>query len=368
MNRLVLFGILFRYFGARYLTWVAIAVAALTSIVSLIQTIELMRRVSTHQDETSDVSVITMAFLNIPSVIELILPFGLLAGSMMCFDAWNRSNEFVVTRGFGRSIWSVLSPAICAAALVGVIFVSIVNPIGSVTSTQYESKMNSIFGEGPQRLSVSADGLWLRDDHADGRFIIHGDTLDVETANIMNPIIYAFSADGDLGERTKASMMRLTEAGWMLDDAVQWDTEGNRREIGTILLPTGLAALDLEQSSAPPNSIAIFSLPAFINLLESAGLPTVDHRLYLHKLLSLPFLMVGLAMLGARFTLTNMTRGRRVHLFTRGAVISVTVFLFGQLMYVLGISMRLPPILAAWAPAAMVILAGAILLARLDEA
>ena len=153
----------------------------------------------------------------------------------------------------------------------------------------------------------------------------------------------------------------------MLDDAVQWDTEGNRREIGTILLPTGLAALDLEQSSAPPNSIAIFSLPAFINLLESAGLPTVDHRLYLHKLLSLPFLMVGLAMLGARFTLTNMTRGRRVHLFTRGAVI-ITVFLFGQLMYVLGISMRLPPILAAWAPAAMVILAGAILLARLDEA
>ncbi len=203
MNRVVLFGILFRYFGTRYLLWVAIAIAGLTAIVSLIQTVELMRRLSTHQEEAAEISVITLALLNIPTVIELVLPFALLAGSMMCFNAWNRSNEFVVTRGFGQSIWSVLSPAICAAAAVGFIFVTVINPIGSVTSRQYESIMSSIFGEGQQRLSVSADGIWLRDDHDNGRFIIHGDTLDVETANIMNPIIYAFSPEGDLTRRTK---------------------------------------------------------------------------------------------------------------------------------------------------------------------
>ena len=73
-------------------------------------------------------------------------------------------------------------------------------------------------------------------------------------------------------------------------------------------------------------------------------------------------------MISAKFTLTNMTRGRRAQLFTRGAVIAVTIFLFSQFMMVLGASLRLPAYIAGWAPAVIVMLAGAIMLARMDEA
>jgi lipopolysaccharide export LptBFGC system permease protein LptF len=73
-------------------------------------------------------------------------------------------------------------------------------------------------------------------------------------------------------------------------------------------------------------------------------------------------------MLSARATLTNMTRGRRARLFTRGIVIAVSIFLFSHFMQILGTSLRLPAIVAAWAPAIIVIILGAILLARMDEA
>jgi lipopolysaccharide export system permease protein len=363
-----LFSILFRYFTKAYLSWIAISVVCLTAIISLIQTVELLRRTSNRSDESGDISIAALAFLNIPAVLELILPFALLAGSMLCFDRWNRSNEFVVTRGFGRSIWAVLNPVIVAAALVGVVFVTVVNPIGSITSRLYEKKMNMIFGEREQQMSVSADGIWLRDSNNQGGIIVHGDTLNAASANITKPIIYTFGEDEELNRRIKADAMRLTEKGWIVQNAIEWDGLGNRIQRGNILIPTALKSLELSRSSEPPSTIAFFSLPAFINLLERAGLPSVDHRIHFHKLLSLPIMMIGIALIGAKFTLTNMNRGRRVHLFTRGVGISVSIFLFSHLMQVLGASLRLPPVFAGWAPAIAVILIGAAMLARLDEA
>ena len=362
------FGILFRYFGFRYLNWTLASIVGLTATVTLIQAIELARRVSTKAQEGEGFSVITMSMLNIPAVIELTLPIALIAGSMFCFETMNRSNEFIVCRGFGRSIWSILSPSFAAAGLVGVLFVVFVNPTGSLTSREYESKMSEVFGNKQQKLSVSADGIWLRDAHSDRQFIIHGDMLDVSVAQIINPIVYRFDAEGRLQQRIRADNMELTDSGWVINDAAVWLNDGSRREEGSIMLPSGLDALDLGLSSEPPNTIAFFSLPGFIELLERAGLPTIEHRMHFHKLMSLPFLLIGIAMLGARATLTNMTRGRRVMLFSRGVTIAVSIFLFTHFMQVLGTTLRLPTLVAAWAPAFIVILVGAILLARMDEA
>lgn len=360
-------GTLFRYFGGRYLAWVLASGIGLTIIVSLIQAVELARRSSTRQT-AEDVSILNLVLLNIPTVIEMTLPIMLIIGSMACFESWNRTNEFVVSRGFGRSIWSVLSPVAVVAFLIGVAYVAIINPIGSVTSRQYENMMNSIFGSTEQRLSVSADGIWLRDEYANGRFIIHGEMLEVDMSSIVKPMIYQFDQDNNLTLRIRAETMQLTTSGWVIEDARAWDRDGILSDQGSMILPSSLGILDLGLSSEPPNTIAVYSLPSFIRLLERAGLPAVEHRIHLHKLIAMPLLLLGLAMISARATLTNLVRGRRVRLFTRGMIIAVSVTLFSHFMQVLGGSLRLPIILAAWAPALTVAVIGTIMLARMDEA
>lgn len=362
------FGILFRYFGLRYLGWLMISIVGLTATVTLIQAIELARRASTKLQDGQSINIVGMSLLNIPAVIELTLPISLIAGSMLCFEAWNRSNEFVVSRGFGRSIWAILHPVSFAAGMIGLLFVVLVNPIGSLTSREYQTQMNELFGSGQQRLSVSADGIWLRDTQPAGQFIINGEMLDVESAQILNPMVYSFTAAKELEFRIRATSMQLTDTGWVLEGVTVWTNDGGRTDKEMMMLPSGIAALDLGLSNEPPNTIPFVSLPAFIDLLERAGLPTIEHRMHFHKLVSLPFLMIGLAMLSARATLTNMTRGRRVMLFTRGIIIAVSVFLFSHFMQTLGTSLRLPALVAAWAPAVIVITLGAILLARMDEA
>ena len=240
---------------------------------------------------------------------------------MFFFRHAGRSNEFVVCRGFGRSIWSILSPSFVAAGLVSVVR-DLRQPDQVATSREYESKMSEVFGDKQRKLSVSADGIWLRDSHSEGQFIIHGDMLDVSVAQIINPIVYRFDIEGSLQQRIRADNMELTDGGWVINDAAIWLNDGSRHDKGSIMLPTGLDALD-PAFHEPPNTMR-FSLPGH-QPAGTGGLPTIEHRMHFHKLLSLPFLMIGIAMLGAKATLTNMTRGRRVMLFTRGVTIAVSI-------------------------------------------
>ncbi len=367
MSRMSVFGLLFRYFAKQHLFWTSLCLLGLTTVVSIVQTVELIRRVSVLKNNNIDVNFLMLSMLNVPTILDVVLPFGMLSGSILCFNALNRTNEFVVTRGMGTSIWSALSPIFLAAFGVGLIFILIINPIGSFTAKQFEKQMVAIFGTDDRNLSVTADGIWLRDKQEKRHLIIHGDALDAANVSIINPIIYQFAAPGELQARLRGSAMQLTDSGWIIENAIAWDNDGGKKDVGTLMIDTNIATLDIERSTEPPHTIPIYTLPRFIQMLENTGLPTINHSIHFHQLLALPFLMVGIAMLGARFTLTNVNRGKRMHLFTRGVFIATAIFIYGYFMQIMGSTFRVPPVIAGWAPAITILLAGAALLARLDE-
>ena len=368
MSQFAPFGTLFRYFAFRFIGWICLCLFSLVAIISLIQTIELVRRVSVLTRDVPDVNYLAMALLNIPNVMHMILPFAILSGAMLCFSAWNRSNEFVAVRGFGQSIWASLGPALFAGFMVGMAFITVINPIGAVTSRAYEAKLADIFGNNKNDMTVSESGIWIRDSLADGKLIFHGDSLDADASQIINPVIYEFNQASKLRRVIKADSSQLTKTGWMIENAVSWQSNGAETALGHIILPTSLGALNLQQSSLSPQALSIFQLPEFIMSLEHAGIPATAHRLHLYQLLALPLMMVGITMLAARATLTNSLRGSRSRLFIRGVLLATAIFIFTYFMQVMGVSLRIPTIVAAWTPAFTVFLIGAIILAQGDEA
>ena len=367
MSQFAPFGTLFRYFALRFVGWITLCLLGLVSIISLIQTVEIVRRVSVLTSSPHDINFLKMALLNLPAVIEMILPFAILAGAMLCFSSWNRSNEFVAVRGFGQSIWAALGPALFSAFIIGMLLVTVINPIGAVTSKRHEAQMAKIFGESDTDFSISISGIWLRDTLESGKLIISGDALNAETASIINPVIYLYHDNVHMKALYKASSMQLTDKGWMLDRASRWQTDGQKTDLGNLLLPTGLDAFDLRQSGLRPQSISVYLLPGFIDALERVGIPASEYRFHLYKILSVPLLMIGITMLAARMTLTNVSRGQRSRLFLRGAFLAIVIFIFSYFMQILGSSLQVPMSVAALTPAIAISLVGAIILARTDE-
>ena len=160
MSQFAPFGTLFRYFALRFVGWITLCLLGLASIISLIQAVELVRRVSVLTSPPPDINFLKMALLNLPAVIEMILPFAMLAGAMLCFSSWNRSNEFVAVRGFGQSVWAALGPALFSAFIIGMLLVTVINPIGAVTSKRHEAQMAKIFGKSDSNFSVSTSGIF----------------------------------------------------------------------------------------------------------------------------------------------------------------------------------------------------------------
>jgi lipopolysaccharide export system permease protein len=359
---------LFSYLSRRYLQIVLIATLGLVTFISFIEIIEILRRAGNKAPDLSALYVILVSLLNIPSIFDQALPFGVLFGSITCFHLWSRSHEFLVARVMGQNIWQALMPVMITVFLLGCVHVAIINPVASASAKQYNFVMKSIFGQADaSELSVLTNGVWVRDSDASYNVIINGGSLEVKNSLIIDPIIYHLNQEGQLLWRTQAASMKLTKNGWIIVDAVKISNAGESSILGDVIMPTVLRPSDLSESTLPPKTVSIYRLPNFIEVQQRAGLPVNPHLVFFHQLLSTPLKLLGLALLAASFTLTSFSRQTKVRLILVGVASGFGIYFLSNFVYLLGSSAKLPHLLAGWGPAVMVCLLSGFLLARADE-
>ena len=250
----------------------------------------------------------------------------------------------------------------------GLVHITIINPIAATTAKQYEYLMEEIFGNNSQsELSVSTNGIWMRDVDGGNNFIINGETLQVEESSIGSPLIYQIKEDGQLAWRIKADEMKLVNKSWIISNATRIQNDGHRMFLGDVMLPTALKTSDLAESTLPPKTVSIYKLPSFIAVQKRAGLPVNQHLVFFHQLLSTPLKLIGLALLAASFTLLHFSRQTKTRLIVLGLGSGFAVYFLSDIVYLLGNTAKLPYVLAGWAPALLICLFSGFLLARVDE-
>ena len=360
---------LFVYLGRKYTIWVLFTLSILVSFITLVEILELFRRVSHKSDEISSLHIMLISFLNIPTNIEELLPFAVLFGSFACFFFWTRSHEFMVTRSVGQNIWQALTPVIFCVGAIGLCHIFIINPIAATTAKQHDYYMQNIFGASNSGggLSVSTSGIWLRDSSSDYNLIINGQQLDLKQALIVDPILYQLAQNGKLSWRIQADTMQLTKGGWIISKAMRTENSGRQSSLGDILISTKMQPKDLLESTQAPKTVNVYRLPNFISVLERTGLPAGAHRVFFHQLLSTPLKLIGLALLAASVTLGRFSRQTKLKLILFALGAGFGFYFLTDLIYLLGSTARLPYHIAGWGPALFVCAVSGFLLARADE-
>src|SRR5689334_21377870 len=125
------------YIARQFFGWFCGVFAAMAVVTFLVDYIELMRR-ATGRAEVTLWLLFKMAGLQLPQTAQEALPFAILFGTMLAFWRLTRSNELVVARAAGVSAWQFLTPAALVALLVGVVAVTVFNPIASTMEASYE--------------------------------------------------------------------------------------------------------------------------------------------------------------------------------------------------------------------------------------
>ena len=120
-------------------------------------------------------------------------------------------------------------------------------------------------------------------------------------------------------------------------------------------------------SFAPPETIAFWNLPEFIELLENAGFSATRHKLQFHRLLATPLLLASLVLLAASFSLRSQRRGRVGLVILGGVLTGFLLYFVSNIVFALGLSGGIPVILAAWTPASVTLMLGVAILLHLED-
>ena len=129
----------------------------MTIVTFLLDYIELIRRSATKMHVTLWM-LLEMAALKLPRTAQEVLPFAILFGTMLAFWRLTRNHELVVARAAGVSVWQFLTPAILVALVVGVVAVTIFNPLASLMEASYEKLESRVLRQGSDQLSLSEFG------------------------------------------------------------------------------------------------------------------------------------------------------------------------------------------------------------------
>ena len=360
------------YLAQRFLVAVAVVAAVFAGILMLIDMVEQIRRHAGNPDVGLGMAA-RLAALNLSGGIYRILPLVVMLGAVALFLALARSSELVVIRSAGRSaIRALIVPAL-AAFLLGMAAVAILNPLVAATARVADDLGTSLRSDGVQSvLSVSREGLWLRQGSPAGQTVIRAARANLDGTQLQQVSFIDFDAAGQPVARIEAAEARLSPGFWTLTDVKEWRlTEANPERgatrVASARLPTDLTAERIRDSFSAPDAVAIWDLPAFITGLERAGFSATKHRVWLQRELALPLTLAAMVLLAAGFTMRHVRFGRSGTMVLLAVLAGFAMFFLRNFAQVLGENGQIPVALAAWAPPAVALMASLGLLLHLED-
>ena len=258
--------ILDRYFARRFTQSFLVIGGIFLTLLILIDLIEQSRKF-----EAANLSfgrLLHLTLLNTPAAISEMLPLLVILSTIALFVGLARSSELVVTRAIGRSGIRALLAPVTLALVIGALAVALLNPIAAATSEEYQRLADTYRNNGSSTLSISGEGLWLRQGSESGQSVIHArGTQNGDTLQLKGVTIITFSPDGTPTRQIFANRAELTDGSWILHNAKVWpledgvNPESNAVRHQQLEIPTTLTRQRILDTLGSQESVSVYDLP-----------------------------------------------------------------------------------------------------------
>jgi lipopolysaccharide export system permease protein len=269
----------------------------------------------------------------------------------------------------------LVSP-IATALAIGIFAVTVLNPLVAATSKEYDLRAAARATGGsdaPAVLSLSAEGLWLRQGDAEGQTVIHANSVSTGGTELGGVSFHLFSPEGRITGRIVADRARLEPGQWIMQGAKRWDFANDNPEAQAVIsalpltLPTDLTPQELMEKLGSPAAVAFWDLPGQARALERAGFSGEAYRLSYQMELALPLLMAAMVLVAAGFTMRHARFGQTGQMVLYALIGGFLIFFLRSFAQVLGENGQIPILVAAWSPPIAAALLALSLLLHLED-
>ena len=356
------------YLARRFARMLLAVTGAFALILGMFELADELGDIS--EDGASAWGAVELTLLVLPQQLYQIAPLIVLLATLALFLALARSSELVVARAAGRSALAAIRSPVLVMLGIGVLLVTVANPIVSATSRKAE--LLSDFYDGGNVLSISREGLWLRQGGDEGQTVIRASAASLDGAVLRDATFVAFEAGRGPVSRIDAERAELAAGAWRLTDAKLWDLtvpnpEASARREASLRLATDLTTDRIRDSFGTPSAIPIWELPGFVADLERAGFSARAHRMWLWSEIASPLFYAAMVIVGAAFTMRHTRMGRTGIRIGGALILGFALYFVRDFAAILGEAGQIPILLAAIAPPVAALMLSVALVLHLED-
>lgn len=356
------------FYFARRFVWTILGIGLIFfALLALVDLMEQLRRFSV--DDIGFTAVLQLTLLKAPEGLYQILPLIVILAAITLFIGLARSSELVVVRASGRSAMITLLSPLTVAVLLGLLSVTTFNPIVAATTEGYQELSERYRSGSDTTLSISSEGLWMRQGGATGQAVIHAVSANPDASVFFDVSIVTYDQSGAVSLQINAEEASLQGGAWQLKNARVWplvpglNPEAGKKAHETLTVESTLTSDRIRDSFGTPSVISVWDLPGFINDLETAGFSARRHAVWLQMEVAQPLFLAAMVLLAAAFTMRHARFGRTGLAVLMAVMTGFALYYVRNFAQILGENGQIPVSLAAWAPpVASVLLALGLLL------
>ena len=349
-------SILNRYLAKNFLLAFVGTLFVLISLIYLFDVIDLLRRASSR-DYLSFATVLKMGVIKSPQMFPLLVPFAVLIASIICFMRLSKSQELVIARSVGMSVWNILTPILIVVGVIGVLNMTALNPFSTMMRQRYTVLESTNFRKNTG-FSWTNRGLWIREKMDNVTAVIHADSVlqEGKTLSLNDVSVLFLNENESLVKQIESPSGSLIANTLFVSDGLSWDENGDKEKTNAFSLKTELNLDKIIQTFEEPEKISFWKLPSFIRTLNKAGFSSAKHRVYYYSLWATIFYLIAMVLIAAVFSISpNQRQGRPLLKVSSAVVGGFVLFFISKVTMALGIPGTLPVFLATFGPSLMAI-------------
>ncbi len=318
-------------------------------------------------------AALELALLNLPGNLYDMIPLFVLLASLLLFVGLSHTSELVVIYASGRSALRVVAAPVVVAVLFGGLVIGVLNPVVAFMKQEYNNRTIQYLGGEERMVSVTYEGLWLRDGDTTEQTIIRANASNADGTHLFDVSFIHFAPLGSITSRINAAEAQLIDGAWSLRMVRRWlfaemlNPEANVETFETLTLPSTLTRDQIRNSFAGPDKIPIYELPTLITQLKQAGFAALHHRVWFQMELSAPLFLAAMVLIGSCVAIRH-TRSSKIGLMVLLFILMGFGFFFiRSFAQVLGENGQLAIAIVAWTPPVSAILLSVGLILRLED-
>ena len=313
--------------------------------------INLFEEINFFKDFDVGIDVpIMMSILFVPSLFYKMFPFIILFSGIWFFLKIKKTDEIITMKVSGVSNFSVIFVPSVLSLILGIFFITSINPITAILVKKYESIKGVYEKEHDYLAAININGIWIKEKNLGKNYIIRSSHL--ENNKIMNLTIYEFDSNNNFVKRIEAKSADISSVNWKLKDARIIDKDGQiiSENIDNLSYQSIYDIDKIKSLYSNLDTVSFWNLEKEIKLLEDRGYSTREMRTLLHRSWAFPFFLLSMLLLSGVFTLGMGFKENNWTYIFLAIISSVIIFYFNDFSAALGKTDKLPVEIAVWMP------------------